>query len=428
MPAGAKASRHPRVVPTRLTLLISIVSFFSVALLFLRPKERVSLRDAAVAKGRTTSTASFWRLVGWPTRADRDADFARGLDAWDAHLSNATPAVLLALAPVGEAVPKRTLVVYAYAHAAWREDNLDYFLRYGLVERTDDGADVDYTIVFNGVDAPMDIFEKLGIAHETVHLKPGHAGEDLDADRGARGGESVRTRVETGPRVLLVVRDNSGYDMCASKIVLERGLAPRPGSYTHVILMNGSVRGPFMPSYVSSSWIDAFQQFLVGGVKLVGTTINCLSSKRDGAAGFSSLHVQSMVLATDAEGARAMQPVLQCYDERNEAVSHGEIGATQALLRAGFGVAALQHSWRGSPIFLRDLAAPEVAKRCALVSESMGGDPSWPGVYLGSEPHALELIFIKTNRELDARWIEGVRRFWRAVEVRRGLGSLGPRD
>lgn len=379
------------------------------------------LRDANSEKSRMRAE-SFWRLLGWPTRADRDADFTRGLDSWDAHLSNATPPVLRALAPVGEVAPKRTLVVYAYAHADWRLDNLDYFLRYGLVKSTSDGSDVDYSFVFNGLDAPMDIFAKLGVAHEIVYFQPDRAAEDAGASRGESGDASTPVRTKSGPRILVIVRENSGYDMCASKIVLERGLAPRPGTYTHVVLMNGSVRGPFLPNYVSISWIDAFQQFLAGGVKLVGTTINCLSSKRDRSAGFTSLHVQSMVLVTDAEGARVMQPVLQCYDERNEAVSHGEIGTSQAVLRAGYGIAALQHSWKDFPVFMHDLAAPEVAKRCALVSESTGGDPSWPGVYLGGEPHALELVFIKTNRELDTSWIDMARRFRLAVDEK------GPRE
>ena len=170
--------------------------------------------------------------------------------------------------------------------------------------------------------------------------------------------------------------------------------------------MNGSVRGPFLPSYVTVSWIDAFQQFLTGGVRLVGTTINCLTSKRHSVDGLTSLHVQSMLLALDAAGARALHPMLHCYDDMIEAISHGEIGSTQAVLAAGHGVAALQSSWQGYPIFKKDLTEPETARRCAAIAESTGGDPSLPGSYLGGEPQPLELIFIKTNRNLNQDQIE----------------------
>jgi hypothetical protein len=368
------------------------------ALIFFRgaPPSASVLRSEAVGRvprGR----GSLWETLFGSSRADRDAAFVKTLDSWDAHVLNATAAEIRALVPEGTVSSKRTLVVYAYAHAEWRLLNLDFFLRYGLVDQTSDGAEVDYTFVFNGVDAPVDIFKKRGIPHRVVHL---HVAGGGAADANAAAEDSAK------PRVLVIVRENSGFDMCASRLVLEHGLAARPGTYTHVVLMNGSVRGPFQPSYVSFSWIDAFQQFLVNGVKLVGTTINCMSTRRGASAAFSSLHVQSMVLALDAAGARALFPMLQCYDTMNEAISHGEIGITQAVLAAGYGVAALQRTWHDFPIFSHHVASPEVERRCAFVSETGGGDPSYPGAYLGGEPHALELVFIKTNRDLDTSWLE----------------------
>jgi hypothetical protein len=323
-------------------------------------------------------------------RRAEHAYFVSTLDKWDAHVDRAAePRPSLALAPADADAPKRTLVVYAYAHAEWRLSNLEFFLRHGLVERTADGAEVDYTFVVNGYDAPLDSFRRAGVAFSLLVIT-----------------QTAETRTETdasgySPKVLVIVRENVGFDMCASKIVLERGLAARPGTYTHVVLMNGSVRGPFMPTYAAFTWVDAFQQFLRDGVRMVGTTINCLGSLRHATAGFTSLHAQSMLLALDATGARALQPMLDCYPSIIEAISHGEIGSTQAVLAAGYGVRVMQASWRDFPIFLKDLATSELNKRCAAVSDSAGGDPSIPGAYAESEVHPLELIFIKTNRALD---------------------------
>ena len=394
----------PGCIRTRLPLLVLLV-----------------LLAAVVA---TTSAALALRArVGPPPRFGRDnayrsehANLLSSLDAWDAHLNEtALTQEALALAPADALdTPKRTLVVYTYSHADWRLLNLEFFLSHGLVAHTSDGADVDYTFVMNGYDAPVDAFRRVGVKHSLsyvqrdanwANVRPFSDANGDDGNTAARRIDSAQGGGSHGelaaPRVHVVVRENVGFDMCGSKLVLERGLAARPGTYTHVVLMNGSVRGPFLPTYVAGSWIDAFQQFLVDGVRLVGTTINCLSSLRDDAAGFTSLHLQSMVLALDAAGVRTIQPVLQCYGEMAEAISHGEIGTTQSILAAGYGVAALQSSWHGFPIFSGDLASIEVARRCAAVSESTGGDPSLPGAYLDGEPHPLELIFVKTNRNLD---------------------------
>ena len=137
-------------------------------------------------------------------------------------------------------------------------------------------------------------------------------------------------------------------------------------------------------------------------MRMVGTTINCLSSRRNAASGaFLSLHVQSMVLALDREGIRAMHPMLRCYDEMLEAISHGEVGSTQAVLAAGFAVAALQATWRGFAVRTDNLASDEVAMRCAAVAEEAGGDPATPGLYFNGDLHPYEIIFIKTNRRID---------------------------
>ena len=342
-------------------------------------------------------------------------EFVSKLHRWDAHLPGGD-APRSAPAPVAvdakpellvlssdPAAQERVLVVYTYAHADWRLLNLEFFLRHGLVAETQGKAPVDFTFVFNG-EAPLAALESLDLRYSLVNTLA-----TLASDNGTKPHSSLQQRAQ--PLITVVLRENFGFDMCGSKLVLERGWAPRPGSYTRVILMNASVRGPFMPSYASSafSWIDAFLSRLggAGGAHMVGTTVNCFPSRRNKISGaFSSLHLQSMVLAFDPAALRAAHSVLRCYDDMLEAISHGEIGSTQAVLAAGLAVTALQGNWRDLVVRAENLASDEVARRCAAVSDDAGGDPSTPGAYLQGDLHPYEVIFIKTNRLLNASVLE----------------------
>jgi len=294
---------------------------------------------------------------------------------------------------------KRTIVIYSYSHALWRQENLEFFLHHGLVTHTADGGEVDYTFVFNGYESP-DSFHSSGINFSSTYIEKGNSLEDLlETD------VSTKDASESGeaylPRIHAVFRENSGFDICSSRLVIKYGLSPRPGTYTHLVLMNGSVRGPFLPSYVKSTWIDLFQQFLRSNVRLVGTTINCMSDFYDAERGFTSLHVQSMVLALDYKGLQAVFPALQCHQDIRDTIQYGEIGISQMILQAGYGLTALQGSWRNFWISEKNLNSSEVRRRCDAVSENKGGDPNYSGVYLHGTVHPLEVIFIKTNRKLD---------------------------
>jgi len=337
-----------------------------------------------------------------------NVDFVKRLQSWDSHLANITiPSARVIIPTVIHndenitLTKKRTLVIYSYSHASWRQENLEFFLRHGLVTHTADGGEVDYTFVFNGYESP-DSFHSFGRKFTSTFIAKGSSLEDLlmtaISQKGRRESDSGETNL---PRIHAVFRENSGFDICSSRIVIEYGLAPRSGTYTHLVLMNGSVRGPFLPSYVKATWIDMFQQFLQNNVRLVGTTINCMSDFYNEERGFMSLHVQSMVLALDSVGVRAFLPVLQCYKDYTDAINYGEIGMSQIILRAGYGLTALQGSWIGVSIFEKDLNSSVVKRRCEAVSKIAGGDPNHPAMYMDGTVHPLEVIFVKTNRKLD---------------------------
>jgi hypothetical protein len=57
--------------------------------------------------------------------------------------------------------------------------------------------------------------------------------------------------------------------------------------YKHFILLNSSVRGPFYPSYMGTSWqwTRAFTDRLMGNVKLVSSSLVCLPEEDAGGLG-----------------------------------------------------------------------------------------------------------------------------------------------
>lgn len=74
--------------------------------------------------------------------------------------------------------------------------------------------------------------------------------------------------------------------------------------YKHFILLNSSVRGPFYPSYMGSSWqwTRAFTDRLVGNVKLVSSSLVCLPEVDAGGLGpkvYLSLSSSSPTCPTD---------------------------------------------------------------------------------------------------------------------------------
>lgn len=101
--------------------------------------------------------------------------------------------------------------------------------------------------------------------------------------------------------------------------------------YKRYILMNASIRGPFMPTWSQQCWSDAYLNKVTPVVKLVGLSYNC--NRGNG-------HVQSMIWATDSTG---LQELLRpdvlgnCPPDMLQAIQH-EVSATTHLRQAGYAV------------------------------------------------------------------------------------------
>lgn len=134
---------------------------------------------------------------------------------------------------------------------------------------------------------------------------------------------------------------NECYDIGTVGWVLANHV-PSTAPYSYFIWLNSSVRGPFMPAYLRGRlhWTEPLLSKLGAAVKLVGATINCGRAYDLP----ETVHVQSYVTATDSEGLavlRAAGGVFQCWSHIHDTIIASEIGASKAIMEAGFSIDSL---------------------------------------------------------------------------------------
>lgn len=165
--------------------------------------------------------------------------------------------------------------------------------------------------------------------------------------------------------------------------------------YKYFVWLNSSVRGPYLPAYLRSSrsgggafrWVDALTSRLSETVKLVGPTINC-----GGAYDHPPVaHVQSYAAATDQAGLGVMRAagVFGCYDSIRDVVLRGELGASEALMAAGYAIDSLQLRYQGVDWH--------------GMSDCNGGiNPLQLSAYDGINVDPLEVMFVKVKASMQA--------------------------
>ncbi|CAK9099327.1 unnamed protein product [Durusdinium trenchii] len=160
------------------------------------------------------------------------------------------------------------------------------------------------------------------------------------------------------PNVHYVHRPRVGLDICSYKTGL--AIVP-PGLYKYVVLMNGSVRGPFSHS---SDFLKPFKDQLNARTPVVGTSVNC----------GPRLHVQSMFFMLNSVGTELMNATLSCDIPHHGAAMrgpHGELNMSSNVLQAGYNLGATQLMWRH-----QDVTNNTVVRRTCYY---VGSDPYAPG-------------------------------------------------
>ena len=288
----------------------------------------------------------------------------------------------------------KSLISYVYTEGAINRRNLAFFIEHGL------HASSDFVFTFNG---NTDAYKLLPMYEESPYYK-----------------DNV-----TYPNIEVVRRDNKCFDMGAHGEALLREWEPETNSWTKMtgrdrggkkfweryerfILMNASVRGPFMPIWNRSCWADAFWGLVSKSVKLVAMTYNCHGG---GDAG----HAQSMVWATDRVGVKLlMQPPngdgssggigYWCPYDMPDAIK-GEIRATPLIRSAGYEVSSLElayHSTDGADL---DGDGKPDGKPDKFVESCTVEDYWHENEYYGFNIHPYETVFVKAARDMQEQLI-----------------------
>ncbi|KAI9841315.1 MAG: hypothetical protein M1838_003623 [Thelocarpon superellum] len=242
--------------------------------------------------------------------------------------------------------PNEVLIQYAYAESETGRRNLQFFLKHGLHDAA------DFIFILNG---ETNMTSKIPTDRDNVEV---------------------------------VQRANSCMDVGAHGEVLGRDSAMATSKYKRFILMNASIRGPFLPSYSRACWSDVYTDMITDRVKIAGMTMNCAVQE----------HVQSMVIATDQTGLKIMNETClkTCFTDKSEAIYKCETELTAAVREAGYEADALMTAYRG-------WGRGKFKSECEKREEP---DANWNGNYFGSNMHAYEAIFVKANRDIDPTGLE----------------------
>ncbi|KAK6496734.1 hypothetical protein TWF481_001722 [Arthrobotrys musiformis] len=236
----------------------------------------------------------------------------------------------------------RALVTYVYFETPNARENALFFIRHGL------HAEADFIFIING---ESDI---------TKHI-PAH------------------------PNIRIVRRGNTCFDLGAHSEVLMADDGALINTYQRFILLNASIRGPFMPTWSRECWSEAYLARITERNKLVGMTINC----NIGGGRYKVLN--SMIYATDRMGLKMILPVISpCFEDFNSAVQ-AENRAARAVLNEGYDVEALMTAAS---------IMPDYARKCTH------GSVLRPNAYFGMDLHPYETMFQKANRDIAPRTLE----------------------
>lgn len=192
----------------------------------------------------------------------------------------------------------KSVVIYVYYSSTSSDFNLNFFAKKELSYK----PNIDYIIVINGHEYNENIiFPNIN-------------------------------------NLTILYRENIGYDFGGYNHALKY-IEKNLKKYNYYFFMNSGVIGPIIPHYFTENhWTNIFIRKINERVKLVGTTIVCLSHYDLGGYGPK---VEGFFFMTDEIGLELLknQQTIFCnHPTKNSAIINGEYGLSNCILKHGYSI------------------------------------------------------------------------------------------
>lgn len=162
--------------------------------------------------------------------------------------------------------------------------------------------------------------------------------------------------------------------------------------YDYFIFINSSCIGPMLPIYVKETWTQLFISELNDDTKLVGSTINFE---------YGNPHIQTYIFCTDKIGLKIgldnkifVEPSKIPIDKTILIQQH-EIEYSRKILEAGYNIKCMMR-------IFNNVDFRKLKKKILFINNFfIVNDMLYPHSYIGINIHPYEIIFFKTERNID---------------------------
>jgi hypothetical protein len=201
--------------------------------------------------------------------------------------------------------------------------------------------------------------------------------------------------LEIPSHVQIFNRPNIGFDFGAwSDVILAPGFLDM---YTHILCINCSVTGPFVPPYYNGKWTDIFIDPLNDQIRLFGSTIN--TGRWPPERAFA--HVQSYTFSMETRTTRYLITrgiFSTTYAKtKNEAIMDREMRMSREIINAGWNIGCLLKYFEGI-----NWCNPDVDSTKKFTDI---GNVCKKGKYFGQDIHPYEVVFMKQNSNFNPEWL-----------------------
>ena len=194
----------------------------------------------------------------------------------------------------------KSVVIYTYYKSKSSDYNLSFFVKKELSYK----ENIDYIIVINGYECSIEF--------------------------------------PTLENLKIIKRDNIGFDFGGHNAALEM----LNKQYDYYFFMNSGVIGPIVPHYLEEHWTNIFIKKINNKVKLVGTTIVCLSHTDAGGYGPK---VEGFFFMTDQIGLdllKNQKNIFYNHPDKYSAIINGEYGLSKCILNNGYTIDCMLEKYK----------------------------------------------------------------------------------